>query len=139
MIGIVCKIHSDFYYVIPNENKGTAANCVECKLREILKKQKNKVVVGDYVELELQGTKEFQSNNNLQGAIVKILKRKNFIPRPGVANLDLMIVVSSIFEPDLDFVQLNRYLTFLKYYNIDVLLCFNKDDLTNKEIGRAHV
>ncbi len=133
MIGIVCKIHSDFYYVIPNENKGTAANCVECKLREILKKQKNKVVVGDYVEFELQGTKEFQSNNNLQGAIVKILKRKNFIPRPGVANLDLMIVVSSIFEPDLDFVQLNRYLTFLKYYNIDVLLCFNKDDLTNKD------
>ncbi len=37
------------------------------------------------------------------------------------------------FEPDLDFVQLNRYLTFLKYHNIEALLCFNKDDLATPE------
>lgn len=127
MIGIVYKIHSDFYYVMPETKKGATSNLVECKLREILKKQKNKAVVGDFVEFEVQ------DNNKLQGAIIKILKRKNSIPRPNVANLDLMIVVSSLFEPDLDFVQLNRYLTFLKYYNIEALLCFNKDDLTDKE------
>ena len=127
MIGIVCKIHSDFYYVIPAGKNGITADVVECKLREILKKQKNKVVVGDYVEFETQGAKELHSNKNLQGAIVKILERKNFIPRPSVANLDLMIVVSSIFEPGLDFVQLNRYLTFLKYYNIDTLPAFQAD------------
>ena len=99
-------------------------------LREILKKQKVKIVAGDFVEFEPQGLEE---NNVLQGAIVKVLKRKNFISRPSVANLDLMIVVSAIFEPDLDFVQLNRYLTFLKYHNIEALLCFNKDDLATPE------
>ncbi len=133
MIGTVYKIHSDFYYVMPDKNINAPAKLVECKLREILKKQKIKVVTGDFVEVEIQGTQDFQQNKELQGVIVKILERKNFIPRPAVANLDLMIVVSSIFEPDLDFVQLNRYLTFLKYYNIDALLCFNKDDLAEGE------
>ncbi len=130
MIGTVYKIHSDFYYVMPDKKEGNTGNLVECKLREILKKQKVKIVAGDFVEFEPQGLEE---NNVLQGAIVKVLKRKNFISRPSVANLDLMIVVSAIFEPDLDFVQLNRYLTFLKYHNIEALLCFNKDDLATPE------
>ena len=130
MIGTVYKIHSDFYYVMPDKKEGNTENLVECKLREILKKQKVKIVAGDFVEFEPQGLEE---NNVLQGAIVKVLKRKNFISRPSVANLDLMIVVSAIFEPDLDFVQLNRYLTFLKYHNIEALLCFNKDDLATPE------
>ncbi len=133
MIGTVYKIHSDFYYVMPYCDNGKMADTVEYKLREVLKKQKNKPVTGDFVEFEIQGTEDCKSAREQQGAIVKILERKNFIPRPSVANLDLMIVVSSIFEPDLDFVQLNRYLTFLKYYNIEALLCFNKDDLAEAE------
>jgi len=130
MIGTVYKIHSDFYYVMPDKNENIASNLVECKLREILKKQKLKITAGDMVEFETQGRNDLKLN---QGVIIKVLKRKNFIPRPGVANLDLMIVVSSIFEPDLDFIQLNRYLTFLKYHRIDTLLCFNKDDLATPE------
>ena len=38
MIGTVYKIHSDFYYVMPSGKNGDTA-LVECKLREILKKQ----------------------------------------------------------------------------------------------------
>lgn len=121
MIGQIKKIHSDFYYVSSNEALGEPKDDFECKLREILKKQKAKIVVGDFVEF------------TPEGAIYKLLKRKNFCPRPSVANLDLIIVVSSIYDPDLDFNQLNRYLTFLKYYKIPALLCFNKDDLANKE------
>jgi len=119
MIGTVYKIHSDFYYVMPDgENLQKAL--VECKLREILKKQKTKIVVGDFVETS-------------DGAITKVLKRKNFCTKPSVSNLDLMLVVSAILEPELNFIQLNRYLTFLKYHNIPALLCFNKDDLTDKD------
>ena len=77
MIGTVYKIHSDFYYVMPDKKEGNTENLVECKLREILKKQKVKIVAGDFVEFEPQGLEE---NNVLQGAIVKVLKRKNFIP-----------------------------------------------------------
>ena len=42
--GQILKIHSDFYYV----NADNIIN--ECKLREVLKKQKQRVVVGDFVE-----------------------------------------------------------------------------------------
>ena len=113
--GQILKIHSDFYYV----NSNNVLH--ECKLREVLKKQKQRVVVGDFVEFEDE-------------KITKILPRKNFIPRPAVSNVDQMIVVSAVKEPALDFMQLNRYICFAKYYNIPVKLCFNKNDLSNDDM-----
>ncbi len=117
MEGQVYKIHSDFYYVMPENKEG---GLLECKLREVLKKRKLKIKVGDFVEVK----------NN---AIEKLYERKNSIPRPSVSNLDLVAVVSSLLEPEIDFIQLNRYLIFLKYHKIPVLLCFNKDDLMDKD------
>ncbi len=109
--GQIYKIHSDFYYVNSNNDN------FECKLREVLKKQKQKIVVGDYVEFE-------------NGAIEKVLPKENYIPRPNVANIDQIVVVSAVKEPELDFKQLNRYICFAKYYNIPTKLCFNKSDLS---------
>ena len=108
--GQIYKIHSDFYYV----ESGTET--FECKIREVLKKQKEKILVGDFVE--------FDSRH-----ITKILPRKNFIKRPSVANIDRIIIVSALKEPDLDLHQLNRYIALAKYFNIPAILCFNKEDL----------
>lgn len=108
--GQIYKIHSDFYYAASGEE------IFECKIREVLKKQKEKILVGDYVEFE-------------NGHITKILPRKNYIKRPSVANIDQIIIVSALKEPDLDLHQLNRYLALAKYYNIPTVLCFNKEDL----------
>ncbi len=115
MQGQVFKIHSDFYYI-----KTLSGNVFECKLREVLKKQNEKVLTGDFVDFDDTGV------------INKILGRKNFILRPSVSNIDLAVVVSSLLEPKLDYVQLNRYLTFLKYHKINTMLCFNKEDLPGK-------
>lgn len=112
--GQILKIHSDFYYV------NSCDECFECKLREVLKKQKQKVFVGDFVEFE-------------NGAIEKILPRKNFITRPTVANIDRVIIVSAVKEPELSFLQLNRYISFAKYHNIETVLCFNKNDLSDND------
>lgn len=114
MRGQVFKIHSDFYYI--NSNNAV----FECKLREVLKKQKQKVFVGDYVEFE-------------NGAITSILPRNNFITRPTVANIDQVIIVSAVKEPELSFLQLNRYIVFAKYHNLSAVLCFNKNDLSNDD------
>ncbi len=46
MQGQVLKIHSDFYYVKFAES----ADLFECKIREVIKKQKEKVYVGDFVD-----------------------------------------------------------------------------------------
>lgn len=112
--GQVYKIHSDFYYL--NSENGVQ----ECKVREVLKKQDKKIYVGDFVEFE-------------NGYITKILERKNFIPRPAVANIDQVIIVSAVQEPELDFNQLNRYIAFAEYYNLDIKLCFNKNDLSSDD------
>lgn len=111
----VYKIHSDFYYL-----KNQKGENFTCKLRDVLKKQKVEILVGDFVELS--------EDLNF---IVSLYERKNFLPRPKSANIDLAVVVCALLEPDLDFIQLNRYLTFLKYHNIETVICFNKEDLDN--------
>lgn len=113
-VGQVYKIHSDFYYVNSNNE------CFECKLRHVLKKQKQNVFVGDYVEFE-------------NGAIEKILPRTNYITRPTVANVDQVVIISAVKEPELSFLQLNRYIAFARYHNLNTVLCFNKNDLSNDD------
>jgi ribosome biogenesis GTPase len=112
--GQIFKIHSDFYYV------KSGGRSYECKLREVLKKQRQKVFVGDFVEFE-------------HGAIESISPRKNFITRPTVSNIDQVIIISAVKEPDLSFLQLNRYIAFAKYHNINAVLCFNKNDLSEND------
>jgi hypothetical protein len=75
--GQIYKIHSDFYYV---QKDGES---FECKIREVLKKQQLKIVVGDFVEFD-------------GGVISKILPKKSYIPRPSVANVDQIVVVSAL-------------------------------------------
>lgn len=99
----------------------------ECKVREILKKQKEKIMVGDFVELdELDEAKK-------TAAIKSIYPRKNFLTRPSVANVEQVIIISSIKEPDLDFEQLNRYICLAKHHKIKTKLCFNKNDLSEDD------
>lgn len=108
--GQIYKIHSDFYYV------ASGAETFECKVRDVLKKQQEKIVVGDFVEFS-------------NGYVEKILPRKNYIKRPSVSNIDQVVIVSALKEPDLDLLQLNRYIALAKYYGIKTILCFNKEDL----------
>ena len=112
--GQIFKIHSDFYYVNSDNS------IFECKIREVLKKQKQKIYVGDFVEFQ-------------DGAIERILPRKNYIPRPTAANIDRIIIISAVKEPELNFTQLNRYISFAKYYNLETVLCFNKNDLSEDD------
>lgn len=111
----VFKIHSDFYYV-----KNFKHEKFTCKLRDVLKKQKIEIRVGDFVEL---------SDDNR--FIVSLVERKNFLNRPKVSNIDCALVVCALKEPELDFIQLNRYLTYLKFNNIEAIICFNKEDLVD--------
>lgn len=112
--GQILKIHSDFYYVLAD------GNVFECKMREVLKKQGEKLLVGDFVLFE-------------DNAITDVFPRDNFIPRPAVANVDQVIIVSALKNPELSFSQLNRYIAFAEYYGQEAVLCFNKEDLLEGE------
>lgn len=120
MEGQIYKIHSDFYYI------QSGGNSYECKIREVLKKQRLKPVTGDFAEFD-------------NGVITKILPRKTYIPRPSVANVDQIVVVSALKHPDLDFHQLNRYIALSHYYKIPVILCFNKEDLETSGKSREEI
>lgn len=130
LIGTIIKIFSDFHYVKINNE------IFECKLREVLKKGKASVCVGDRVCVE-----EVNQDSGLeykQAAITEILERKNYISRPSIANIDRVIIVAALKEPEFDYVQLNRYLTFASMHNISAVICVNKDDLgAESQAGEA--
>ena len=122
MIGRVIKIFSDFYYV------ETSIGLVEAKLRTVLKKQKEQVYTGDYVKLEQL------DKNSMQAFITEVQERKTLISRPKVANVSQVIIVSALKEPDLSFKQLNRFIALARFYNLETILCFNKDDLCSDSV-----
>ncbi len=121
MIGRIIKIFSDFYYV------ETEKGLVEAKLRTVLKKQKEDVYTGDFVELEQV---DLQS---MQAFISKVVQRKNLITKPKAANITRVIIVSALKEPDLNFEQLDRYIAHSEYHKIIPVLCFNKEDIDDNE------
>lgn len=127
MIGRVIKIFSDFYYV------ETELGVVEAKLKSILKKQKEDILTGDYVELEQLDT------NSMQGFISCRKDRTNFLSKPKVANISQVIIVSSLKEPDLNFEQLDRYIAHCEYHKVQPILCFNKEDIDEFDDLRAEI
>jgi ribosome biogenesis GTPase / thiamine phosphate phosphatase len=76
-----------------------------------------KPVVGDHVTLD--GKKE---------QIIDILARHSFIKRPRVANLTDLVIVSSLVEPSFSFYLLALFITFARYYNLDVSIMITKTD-----------
>ena len=115
--GKVFKIHSDFYYV------DYKSDVFECKLKEVLKKQKQNVLVGDDVFFE-----KINEINN-QGIICQVSNRKNELTRPKVANINQAMLVVALKEPEINHTQINRFLCFFEYNKIKPIICFIKSDL----------
>lgn len=85
--------------------------------------QEYKPMVGDEVIIE---------KIDDQYVIVEILNRKNQLIRPRVCNIDVLLVVTSVIEPDLNTLALNKYLAFYESRNIsNVIIGVTKIDLLN--------
>ena len=94
-----------------------------CKPRGRFRLEKTTPLVGDKVT--------FDENNNY---ILNINKRKNYLIRPNVANIDIALIVTSVKNPNLDTNLLDKLLTIISYNNIEPIICFTKLDLlTNEE------
>lgn len=75
-------------------------------------------LVGDWVE--------FKAENQDEGYILRIEKRKNELVRPPVANIDYAIVVTACKEPKFSSNLLDRQLVMLEKNEITPLLFFFK-------------
>lgn len=125
--GKITKILANFYYVQDNENK-----IWECFSRARLLKEGKLLFAGDEVEIE--------TSDQSQGVIVDRLNRRNKIDKPPVANIDQVLVVFSTCEPDFDFYNLDRYLSYISYKlpNEKIVICINKADLKKINISKVY-
>ncbi len=120
--GIIVKGIGGFYYVRYNKN------IYECKARGKFRKQNIKPLVGDYVHFTY-------NDHTKQGAIEEILNRKVELKRPPVANVDQVIIVFAIKNPNLDIKLLDKLLIMGEYHNLDLKICINKiDNAENSDI-----
>lgn len=124
MQGKIVKGIAGFYYVHVPE-KGV----YECKAKGIFRKDNQKPLVGDNVEIQILDEDEKLGN------IDRLLPRKSEIIRPAVANIDQALVIFAVVKPQPNFNLLDRFLIMMHQQNIPCVICFNKADLDNENTG----
>ena len=88
-----------------------------CKARGIFRKQKTTPLIGDKVII---------SNENF---LESIEARRNALIRPAAANIDQVLVVFAVHNPEPHFMLLDRFLLEAGRQNIPVVIILNKMDL----------
>ncbi len=64
-----------------------------------------------------------------EGRIEAVLPRRNVLPRPPVANVDLVLIVTAWAEPPFSFAYVDRLLVAVRRDACEAVLCLNKADL----------
>lgn len=116
--GKIVKATAGFYYIQCKDK------LYECRARGLFKIKGESPLVGDNVI--------FQVIDEKSGYILEILKRKNQIRRPGVANVDLLCLVVSAKMPEPNFIYIDKVLSMCEYDGVDCLICITKIDLDEK-------
>lgn len=86
--GIIIRISSEFCYVKNYIDR----QIYICKAKGLFRHKEIKPIVGDYVQFKVQ--------NNKQGVIYEINIRKNELYRPRIANIDQVIIIIAMTEPN---------------------------------------
>lgn len=114
--GIITKITGGFYYV-------EAAECTyECKARGVFRKKGCTPLVGDRVVIDVPQGDGYCS-------VLSIEERKNSLIRPALANLDVLVIVSSVVEPTLNTYIIDKMISAAVDKNIEPVLVISKTDL----------
>ena len=112
--GLVLKNYNGYYYV-------QVANAVfTCKVKGKMKQNRFSLATGDRVLLE--------PGEQGEGMIKKVLPRKNYLPRPTIANLDLFVATFACATPDFSFLLADKLLALAELAQIPALLVLNKED-----------
>ncbi len=90
--------------------------------RGLFRKEKLHVLVGDYVDFD---------ENRL--CITQVHERKNTLKRPPIANIDQILVVMSLKEPEFSLYLLLKYLTYCNWCGITAKIILTKSDLDTGE------
>lgn len=135
LTGTVLAVQANFYRVRLDrereiEGVGQEVRELLCTRRARLKKIGQQVLVGDRVEID---EPDWQG---LRGAIAAIFPRRNTLDRPEVANVDRVLLVFSLADPEIEPQQLSRFLVKAEASNLQVSLCLSKQDLVSPEYAQ---
>ena len=122
MIGRVVKGIGGFYFV----HDGTTT--VMGKARGNLKRNKELIYVGDIVDFDID-----ENDSDNECVINKVIERRNFLTRPPVSNLDILVVVFSITEPAVNYPVIDKLIAGCVRNGIRPVICISKRDLVSPE------
>lgn len=105
------------------DGAGEGQSFLYCKGRGVFrnKGRAQTPVVGDLVDLVKREDTE-------EGTILSIHERKSLLHRPPVANVDQVLIVQSLTEPDISALALDKILTMVESKRLPLLICFSKKD-----------
>lgn len=126
MKGKIIKGIAGFYYVYSFED----GNIYTCHAIGKFRDKKIKPLVGDNCEIEVV------DKDKMEGSITDILPRFNELIRPAVSNVDQMLVIFAVTDPEPNFHLLDKFLFFVLHERLKPVLIFNKEDLDGKVIEK---
>lgn len=114
MTGIIIKAIGGLYTVEASDG------VYECKARGIFRKKGVSPCCGDNVSISVE--------KEQSGMIEEILPRRSQIIRPPLANLDVLVFVSSVCEPKPNLLLLDEFIAIAEYKKIVPVVVFTKID-----------
>jgi ribosome biogenesis GTPase len=104
------------YYFVEHENK-----IYLCRGRGRLRIDNLAPMAGDIVL--------FSPGDDDDGIVEQVLPRRNFLPRPAVANVDAVVVVLAPQHPQPNLLMVDKLLALLISMELATVICVNKADL----------
>lgn len=117
--GLILKITGGFYYA------EAADGIHECKARGVFRKRGTSPLVGDRVDITVP--------DDGYCSIDAIHERKNSLVRPALANLDILMIISSVKEPNANLYLIDKMTAAAVSKSIEPVVVFTKTDLGSAE------
>lgn len=121
--GLVVALEANFCRVALAPAGPGGVDQLLCVRRTRLGKTGQQICVGDRVQVE--GV-DWSSR---RGAVAAVAPRSSLLARPAVANCNRVVVVMALVQPDLDPIQLTRFLLTAEATGVQVDLVLTKADL----------
>ncbi|WP_019502979.1 small ribosomal subunit biogenesis GTPase RsgA [Pseudanabaena sp. PCC 6802] len=125
LTGTVVAVEANFYRVRLDSELADECGHSEllCVRRARLKKIGQQVYVGDRITVD---EPDWQGG---RGAISQVEPRRSLLERPTIANIDRVLVVFALADPEPDPWQISRFLVKVASSDLPAIVCLNKRDL----------
>lgn len=111
-------------YKVLCDSPTPAGKLISCRARGLFRHKNERPTVGDFVELEFEGTEGAET-----AVISSILERRNLLIRPPVANIDYIFVTLASASPVPDTATADKLISIAEFNKITPVIIVGKSDL----------